>query len=114
MEEVSDALSSTVRWGTPAVGPLIMLIAWKRFKLTAVRLALGGYALMLVSQITRAIPSLLLNRGSDFTITRYNLIFIAAGFVSFIGTVVIVLAMRKLITAAEVAGLDALEVGDRE
>lgn len=91
-----------------------MLIAWRRFRPSGIQLALGGYSLVLASLIGREILALLLNRGSDFTNTRFNLIFITAAFISFIGTAVIVLATRRLIAGAEMATSNAYTTGDSE
>jgi hypothetical protein len=91
-----------------------MILAWRRFRPSGAVLAVVGFAVTLVSPLAREIVrTTVLDQDHDFAATDISLILNAVGVVSSIGFIVVVFAIRRMITSAEAATASQPAAGDR-
>jgi hypothetical protein len=112
MEEISEVIRSVVSWIAPVTGLVLMFIARRRFRLRGTTWAVVGFGLVVVILAIRQIlvPVLLDQRTYSANDLGQQLV----GVASSIGSVLAVVALRKMIAAvALVAVGEPGESGDR-
>ena len=101
MGEIAGDVSTVVRWIAVVVPLVIAFGAWRRFGSRGSLVAVVGYGVVLGGlSLTRLLSALLFDR-SDFTAYRISQILYVGVIVSAIGTILIVIALRRLIAGAE-------------
>lgn len=107
-------MTGILSWGVPVTGLALMLLAWKRFRPSGVRLAVAGFGVMLLGSLLREILWQVLRPELSLNARDFGLISTAAGAVGIVGLVLIVFAMRRIIAGAELAESHGLAARDSE
>ena len=101
MDDLPRIVSETLRWIAPVVGLAVSILAMRRFRTRGTGLAVLGFGLALVEPSTRIIVRSLIYEPGEFTAQDIVVLSYVTGIAGLIGSVLVVLALRRLIHAAE-------------
>jgi hypothetical protein len=114
MEEISEVIRSVVSWIAPVTGLVLMFIARRRFRLRGTTTAVVGFGLVVVILAIRQILVPVLLDQRTYSANDLGQQLVVLGVASSIGSVLAVVALRKMIAAvALVAVGEPGESGDR-
>ena len=101
MDLVLEFVTSVVPWLEAGAGLLILMLAWRRFRVRGTLFGAAGFGLMLAMVAGRSALTPLILDYDKVTGDRIVIGLFALGFVSSIGMVLLVISLRKMIKNVE-------------
>ena len=101
MDDPLRITSEILRWIVPVVGLSISILAFRRFRARGTGLAVFGFGLAALGPISRVLVRPLIYEPGEFTVQDLVFLSYVTGIAGLIGSILVVLALRRLIHAAE-------------